>query len=150
MCSFKVRICLKDEPKLHIFFEKSKYLSLFLHTNVQLRCQPLAHRFIIEFQGYISEGYVGRIDASHPLPSLAQSVKLVLDEPCVEEVHNRIMHDVERIREVAQELADACRSLVGCHTRCTEPNKRREDEHDAAHLENSVHADATYTREERH
>ena len=31
--------------------------------------------------------------------------KIVLDEPCIEEVHHRIMHNVKRIRDIAQELA---------------------------------------------
>ena len=60
------------------------------------------------------------------------------------------MNDIQRIRNIAQELADTGRSLVAGHTRCTEPYDGRENEHDAAHFEDTVHADTVYTWEERH
>ena len=62
-----------------------------------------------------------RYRLEHHLPSFAQCVKLILDEPCIEEVHHRIVHDIQRIRNITQELADTSRSLVRCHTRCTQP-----------------------------
>ena len=65
---------------------------------------------------------------------------LGLDQPSVEEIHHRIVHHVERVGEVAYELADLCRAAIGGGAGGGDPNQDREDHEDATQLKDTVEA----------
>ena len=71
-------------------------------------CKPTAHRLIVEFQTSVCKRDVDCKDHYHHVPSLAKCVEFVLYQPGIEEVHYRIVHNVERIGYIAQEFAE-CR-----------------------------------------
>ena len=77
------------------------YMAIMGYTMVMLYTED-----VIELEGSVCQQHIRRIDASHHLPSLAKRIELVLDEPSIEEVHHRIVNDIQRIRNIAQELAD--------------------------------------------
>ena len=66
--------------------------------------KPTAYRLIVELQASVCKRDVDGKDHYHNRPSLAKRVVFVLNQPSVEEIHNRIVNNVERIGDVAQEF----------------------------------------------
>ena len=72
----------------------SFFYDLFLHSNLQLCGQPFSYRFIIQFESRVCQHHIGYIYASNHLPCFAKRIKLVLDEPSIEQIHHRIMNNI--------------------------------------------------------
>ena len=51
------------------------------------------------------------------IPSFSQCIKFILNQPCVEQIHQRIMYYINRIGYISQELAYLCRLLIRSSTR---------------------------------
>ena len=80
-------------------------------------CEPATYGLVIEFQAGVGERDVDRKDHNHRRPRCTERVELILDQPSVEEVHHRVMYDIQRIGYIAQELTYARRDLIGCFAR---------------------------------
>ena len=61
------------------------------------------------------------------IPSFSQCIKFILNQPCVEQIHQRIMYYINRIGYISQELAYLCRLLIRSSTRRPQPHKKRKN-----------------------
>ena len=64
-------------------------------------CQPTAHGLVVELQAGVSDADIYCKHHNYNRPRLAKSVKLVLNQPSIEQIHNRVVYNVERIRNIA-------------------------------------------------
>ena len=60
-------------------------------------CEPATYRLVVELQASVCKCNVDGKYHYYDRPSLAKRVELVLNQPSIEEVHHRIVYDVERI-----------------------------------------------------
>ena len=104
--------------------------------------QPSAHWQVVELQTEPGGCYRNRTGDECLGPGFSKREELLLDEPRIEVIHKRIVHDVEREGDVAQERADAGAETVGCHSARSQPYYRRENQEDAYCLENAIQHDA--------
>ena len=74
--------------------------------------QILTYRFVIQFQAQISKHDTQDKDAHGYVPSLAQRIELILNQPCIEQIHQRIMDHINRIGYIPQKFAYLCRCLL--------------------------------------
>ena len=105
--------------------------------------EPSAHGLIVEFKAEDGKEYAGQYDQCGHTRALAQRIYLLIDKPSVEDVHDGVVHDVERIGEVAKGFVDAMGSFtaLGSAATGTEPHKHREDEGHADELVQAVEVD---------
>ena len=89
-----------------------------------------AQRLIVELQHEPCQQDVAEEQQQGHRPCLREG-ELVLPYPSIEEVHERVVHHIERVGDISQELAGAGGRLVGRHSRSTYPYQHRE-EHDGA------------------
>ena len=104
--------------------------------------QPSAHWQIVELQTEPGGCYRNRTGDERLGPGFTKREELLLDEPRIEVIHKRIVHDVEREGDVAQECADAGAETVGCCSARSQPYYRRENQNDAHCFENTIQHDA--------
>lgn len=71
---------------------------------------------------------------------MAQGIYLLVDKPSVEYIHDGIVHDVERIREIAKSFVDAMSGLaaLGSAATGTEPHKHGKNEGHTSELVQTV------------
>ena len=74
--------------------------------------EPSTYWLIIEFETEDGKEDAGKYDQCGHTDTLAQGIYLLVDKPSVEDVHDRVVHDVERIGEVAKGFVDAMGRLV--------------------------------------
>lgn len=78
-------------------FVRSKHLlnrySILLLA-VQPVSQPSAYRLIIELEAQEGKEDAGQYDQCSHAKTVVQGVYLLVDEPSIEDVHDRVMHDV--------------------------------------------------------
>ena len=104
--------------------------------------QPSAHWQVVELQTEPGGCYRNRTGDERLGPGFTKREELLLDEPRIEVIHKRIVHDVEREGDVAQECADAGAETVGCCSARSQPYYRRENQNDAHCFENTIQHDA--------
>ena len=104
--------------------------------------QPSAHWQVVELQTEPGGCYRNRTGDERLGPGFTKREELLLDEPRIEVIHKRIVHDVEREGDVAQERADAGAETVGCHSARSQPYYRRENQKDTYRFENAIQHDA--------
>ena len=68
--------------------------------------QPLSYRFVVEFQTQPCRANAAQHGGEGYGPCFGKGVDLVLDEPHVENVHQWVVYDVERIRQITEEFVD--------------------------------------------
>ena len=105
--------------------------------------EPSTYWLIVEFEAENGKEDAGQYDqCCHP-KALAQGVYLIIDKPSVEDVHDRVVHDVERIGEVAKGFVDAMGRLVSFSDTATgtEPHEHGEDEGYTSKLIQAVEVD---------
>ena len=103
--------------------------------------QPSAHWQVVELQTEPGGCYRNRTGDERLGPGFTKREELLLDEPRIEVIHKRIVHDVEREGDVAQECADAGAETVGCCSARSQPYYRREYQKDAHCFENTIQHD---------
>ena len=74
--------------------------------------EPSAHGLIVEFEAEDGKEYAGQYDQCGHTWALAQRIYLLIDKPSVEDVHDGVVHDVERVGEVSKSFVDAMGRLV--------------------------------------
>lgn len=89
--------------------------------------QPFSHRLIIQFQTQASQNDTQNKNTHSYIPSFSQCIKFILNQPCVEQIHQRIMYYINRIGYISQELAYLCRLLIRSSTRRPQPHKKRKN-----------------------
>ena len=104
--------------------------------------QPSAHWQVVELQTEPGGCYRNRTGDERLGPGFIKREELLLDEPRIEVIHKRIVHDVEREGDVAQERADAGTETVSCCSARSQPYYRRENQNDAHCFENTIQHDA--------
>ena len=82
---------------------------------------------------------LGRSTHSY-IPSFSQCIKFILNQPCVEQIHQRIMYYINRIGYISQELAYLCRLLIRSSTRRPQPHKKRKNHNYTKSFINTIHA----------
>lgn len=103
--------------------------------------QPSAHWQVVELQTEPGGCYRNRTGDERLGPGFTKREELLLDEPRIEVIHKRIVHDVEREGDVAQERADAGTETVGCCSARSQPYYRRKNQNDAHCFENTIQHD---------
>ena len=101
----------------------------------ELFAQPLSDRFVIKFQAEESHNDAADVDCQCYRPDFEERIEFVVDQPGVEQVHDRVVDGVERVGYVAQELAYLRRTFVRSLAGSSEPDKDREDKDDAGCFE---------------
>ena len=101
------------------------YYSLQLFMQ-QAFSQTFPYRFIIQLQAQTSQYNTQCVNTQSHFPSFSQSVELILNQPCIEQIHKRIMNHINRIRYISQELTYRGRLLIRSDSRCSQPDKNRE------------------------
>lgn len=104
--------------------------------------QPSAHWQVVELQTEPGGCYRNRTGDECLGPGFTKREELLLDEPRIEVIHKRIVYDVEREGDVAQERADAGTETVGCCSARSQPYYCREYQKDAHCFENTIQHDA--------
>ena len=97
--------------------------------------QPLADRLVVGFQAKISQQDASEVNRRGYRPDLPEGVELVVDQPSVEQVHDRVVNGIKREGDVAGKFADPRRAFVRGRAGGSQPDKYREDEEDADRLE---------------
>ena len=100
-------------------------------------CQPLAGGFVVEFQGEPGEGDCAEEYCKGNRAHLFEAVAII-PHPGIEVVHHRIVRNVERIGNIAQEFAEATLSLILGPTRSGYPDDCREDYHRAEDVKDCI------------
>ena len=103
--------------------------------------QPSAHWQVVELQTEPGGCYRNCTGDECLWPRFAKREELLLDEPRIEVIHKRIVYDVEREGDVAQERADAGAETVSCCSARSQPYYRRENQNDAHCFENTIQHD---------
>ena len=104
--------------------------------------QPSAHWQVVELQTEPGGCYRNRTGDECLGPGFTKREELLLDEPRIEVIHKRIVYDIERKGDVAQERADAGTETVGCCSARSQPYYRRKNQNDAHCFENTIQHDA--------
>ena len=78
-------------------------LDLFVN---KLFCKPTTKWLIVEFKTRIRNCDAQRNNHSCYSDAFVKRVILLLDKPRVEQIHNRVVYDVERIRQITEEFVD--------------------------------------------
>lgn len=116
-------------------------------TQVVMHCAGLlfepfgevpAQRLIVELQHEPCQQDVAEEQQQGHRPCLREG-ELVLPYPSIEEVHERVVHHIERVGDISQELAGAGGRLVGRHSRSTYPYQHREEHDGAERVVETVH-----------
>ena len=102
---------------------------------------PSSNRQVVELQAEPGGGYRNSTGDERLGPGFTKREELLLDEPRIEVIPKRIVHDVEREGDVAQERADAGAETVGCYSACSQPYYRRENQKDTYRFENAIQHD---------
>ena len=75
---------------------------------VTFPAEPFSHGPVVEAHAYPGEHHAGHDGEQGHGPRFVQRVLVRFDEPKVEDVHQRIVHNVEREGNVAEKLAHGC------------------------------------------
>ena len=106
------------------FNEHQSRNTVFLLGSKKLLSQPFSYRLIIQFQTQASQNDTQNKNTHSYIPSFSQCIKFILNQPCVEQIHQRIMYYINRIGYISQELAYLCRLLIRSSTRRPQPHKK--------------------------
>ena len=106
--------------------------------------QPSTHWNVIEAQAEPRQNHTRHTHEQGGLPCFGKRVLLCFHQPQIEDIHQRIMHDIERERQVAQKLAYTCAQTVGGRARSGNPHKYGKDADDAHRLKNAIPAHPQY------
>ena len=69
-------------------------LLLFLR---ELSCQPTAPGFVIQFQAEECQSNARHDDKCGNSQTVVKRVNIILNEPSVEDIHNRVVYNVKRV-----------------------------------------------------
>ena len=111
--------------------------------------QILTYRFVIQFQAQISKHDTQDKDAHGYVPSLAQRIELILNQPCIEQIHQRIMDHINRIGYIPQKFSYLCRLHVRSCARRSYPKNDRESHNHTKRFINTIHAKRLHSFEIR-
>ena len=103
--------------------------------------EPAANGFVVEFEAEPCHENVEQDYSDGHRPCIGEGPGLVFDHPCVEQIHHRIVSDVDREGDVAEEFADGRREAVGGGSGSSYPHQNGEDGYDAQRLVKAVEAD---------
>lgn len=101
-----------------------------------------AQRLIVELQQEPCQQDVAEEQSHSHRPCLREG-ELMLPYPGVKEVHEGVVYHVERVGDIAQELAGAGGSLVGRQPRGTQPYQDGEEDDGADGIVETVHPVST-------
>ena len=120
-----------------IFYIHS-HTELFLLPFQKTVCQPLAHRFVVQFQTSISKDNSSHESKYHIRDTFCHCSVIVAYPSCIS-VYQRIMGDINRIGNISQELAYGSRALTGHLAAGSHRNNDREDADNTESLVKPVH-----------
>ena len=122
------------------FNEHPSRNAVFLFGSKKLLTQPFSYGLIIQFQTQASQNDTQNKNTHSYIPSFSQCIKFILNQPCVEQIHQRIMYYINRIGYISQELAYLCRLLIRSSTRRPQPHKKRKNRNYTKSFINTIHA----------
>ena len=122
------------------FNEHPSRNAVFLFGSKKLLTQPFSYGLIIQFQTQASQNDTQNKNTHSYIPSFSQCIKFILNQPCVEQIHQRIMYYINRIGYISQELAYLCRVLIRSSTRRPQPHKKRKNRNYTKSFINTIHA----------
>ena len=105
-------------------------------TAQPLPAEPLSQRFVIHLQDYVRQHYTAQEHRHRPGPCLGK--RHARKGPGIEQVHKRIMNDIDRVGYVAKEPAHPPRKTSGHLTGSTDIDQKRKDTYDAERLIETV------------
>ena len=110
---------------------------LFLPVQKAVGQKP-AHRFVVQFQTEVSQ-YHGTCDERQGAGQGLREGEVFVLDPGVVEVDERVVHHVQRVRNVPQEFADPGRHPVRRLSRSPEKDEQRKENHGAQGVVQPVH-----------
>lgn len=121
---------------------------LFLPAQKAVGQEP-AHRLVVEFQTEISQYHRSRDERQGAGQGLREGEVFVLD-PGIIEVDERVVHHVQRVRNVPQKFADPGRHPVRRLSRSPETDEQRKEDYGAQGVVQPVHPQMFASPDARH